>query len=190
VSQAPEQALVPPRPNPGPEPWSGDGGFATPLLLLAIAAACLSAFWIWRRRRRRLNHPSRRPPTPSQPLDDSPEARLLALCEQVRGTLSSRFGPGVRARTTEEIAVDPQIRDLLGVEHFDRLTELLRTGDRLKFARQGAQRAVVDQVGEFAVWASALDTLPHPPRPVNDRNRRSPGERNGRRSPRTVPPRS
>ncbi|APW63420.1 hypothetical protein [Paludisphaera borealis] len=188
MSQAPEQALVPPRPNPGPEPWSGDGGLANPLLIVAVAAAGLSAVWLWRRRRR-VKQPSR-PPTPSLPLDESPEARLLALCEQVRGTLSSRFGPGLRARTTEEIAVDLQILDLLGVERFDRLTELLRTGDRLKFARQGTAGAVVDQLGELVAWASALDTLPHPPRPVNDQNRRSPGERNGRRSPRTDPPRS
>jgi len=187
-AQAPEQALVPPRPNPGPESWTGDGGSASPSLILAIAAAALGAFWFWRRRRR-LKRPSP-PPTPAQPVDESPEARLLALCEQLRGTLSSRFGPGLRARTTEEIALDPLIRDLLGAERFERLTELLRTGDRLKFARQGLAGEVVDQLGEYAAWASSLDALPHPPRPVNAPSRRSPGDRNGRRSPRTRPPRS
>jgi hypothetical protein len=187
IQQAPTQTLVPPRPNLGPEPWT-DGGFETPLLILTITAG-LAAFGFWRRRRRRSGAVSR-PQSPAPTLDDSPEARLLALCEQVRGTLSSRFGPGLRARTTEEIAVDPEIRQHIGAEHFERVTALLRSGDRLKFARQGVAVEVVDQLDDYATWATSLDGLPQPPRPVKDSTRRPPAGRTGRRSPRTAPPRS
>ncbi len=187
MSPSPEQAqpLVPPRPNLGPEPWSGDGGAASLLLLPAIVALGLLAFW--RRARRRGRRGLVSSPSPASPVDESPEARLLKLCEQLRGTLSARFGPELHARTTEEIAGDPAIRDLLGADLFQRMTEFLHTGDRLKFAGRDAVDGVVGQLEAYAAWASALEALP---RRVNGSTRRSPGDRTERRSPRTRPRRS
>lgn len=187
MSQAPAEAIVLPRPNPGPEPWSGEGGPSGAGLGLTVAFALLAAFGFWLRRRGRR---SATPAAKGAATDDSPQARLIALCEQVRGTLSTRLDSELRARTTEEIAADPAIQGLLGAERLDRLIELLRAGDRLKFASQNDMEAVVARLGEYTEWASSLASLPRATREVNTRTRRPPGGRSGRRSPRSAPPRS
>lgn len=143
--------LTPPRPNPGPEPWRDE--FPTWVVVPSLLAigACLALAWRLRRRRRAVAVPP-----PHVAADDSPEARLLVLCDRLRGVLKSRLGPGLRARTTEEIASDPRTVDLLK-DDCGKLTAILRAGDRLKFARRGRVEGLEEQLADWASWADALE---------------------------------
>ena len=120
-------ALVPPRPNLGPEPmpaawpwpwaWSG-------LIVATLAIAVVAAVGLRRRVKARVDEiPS--PPGPPT---------LTLTADELRDALAARFGPGWRARTTEEILGDPAIVALLGASGHDRLDGLLRSADRAKFA--------------------------------------------------------
>jgi len=143
------EILVPPRPNLGPEPWDGDGwsAWASPALALAAAAALT---WLeWRARGRRRS--SRLPPPPAD--DAPPEERLLALCDRLRADLAERLGPTLRARTTEELAADPRVAELLGAD-LPRLAEILGAGDRFKFARRPAAD-LADRLPEWTAWAAS-----------------------------------
>jgi hypothetical protein len=85
VNPTSEQALVPPRPNLGPEPWTGEGGLANLILPMTGVAVVLVAAWLWARRRGRKERLAPSPPS-REAADESPEARLLALCERLRAT--------------------------------------------------------------------------------------------------------
>ncbi len=144
------EALSPPRPNPGPEPWRDD--FPTWMLLIALVVAA-GLFLAWRLRRRRgpaLEKPS------TTPVDDSSEARLLALGESVRAILARRLGPGLRARTTEEILNDPQVIELLGSDRVQ-LASILGAGDRVKFGSRGTAEGFEERLDEWRSWAGTLD---------------------------------
>ncbi len=142
--------LTPPRPNPGPEPWRDEFPIWIVALLLAIGTGLALA---WKRRRRR--RAVAVPPT-LLAADDSPEARLLALCDRLRSVLTSRLGPGLRAWTTEEIASDPRTIDLLK-DNCNKLAAILRAGDRLKFARRHSVEELEEQLADWASWADALE---------------------------------
>ena len=138
------EALVLPRPNPGPEPWD-DGGASAAWLLVSLVAAIALA-WLARRLRGR-RHPSF---TPAALADDaSPDEHLLALCDRLRADLAAKLGPTLRARTTEELAADPRVAQLLG-DDLPRLAEILGEGDRLKFAR----RPIADLADRLPVWTA------------------------------------
>jgi hypothetical protein len=163
-TSATARVIVPPRPNLGPEPWSETRTDTFPLLVatLAVGALLLGAAWIIRRRRA-----SRRLPSPPVGLtttsDDTPAARLLSLAGQARETLAARFGPSLRARTTEEIAADPQLREALGETHFDPLIRLLATADRWKFAPSPENGQGKFPFEDFSRWEAWSRTLPAEP---------------------------
>ncbi|MDG3004161.1 hypothetical protein [Paludisphaera mucosa] len=171
VAQEPEEVprtatIVPPRPNLGPEPWRDDSApWLVPVAILV--AAGLIAATVLRRRRRRASLPA----TAGSPaaVDDSPEGRLLALCDRLRATLAARLGPSLRARTTEEVTADPRVAQLLGDDR-DRLAAILVAGDRIKFARREAAEGILDRLPEWTAWAASLDarretTRRQPPSP-------------------------
>lgn len=142
------EALVLPRPNPGPEPWD-DGGTSAAWLLVGLAVAIALA-WLARRLRGR-----RRPSiAPVALADDAPaDEHLLALCDRLRADLAAKLGPTLRARTTEELAADPRVAQLLG-DDLPRLAEILGEGDRLKFARRPAAD-LADRLPGWSAWAAS-----------------------------------
>lgn len=135
--------LVPPRPNPGPEPWDDRAGWPA-WAALTLATAMALAWIAWRHRSGRVPSDSRAPL-----LEDAPaDARLLALCDRLRADLAAKLGPSLRARTTQELAADPRVAELLGAD-LPRLAEILGEGDLLKFAR----RPSVDLADRIAGWS-------------------------------------
>jgi hypothetical protein len=164
-TSAPSHVLVPPRPNLGPEPWS-EAHSSTYLVLeigLVLAALLLAAYRFLRRRRAS----RRRPFLPQNHLvapDDSPGSQLLNLAGQIREALATRLGPSMRARTTEEIAADPQLREALGDKHFDPSIQFLAMADRWKFApapENGREKILHDELPGWEAWhRSFLAELP------------------------------
>src|SRR5262245_54707686 len=129
------RVLVPPRPNLGPEPWIEPRSVVSwiPAAGLIVAVSLTAAVMVFRRRRRPVQHVSQLP-IESRAVDGSPGTRLLRLAALVRQSLESEFGPSVRARTTEEIAADAQIKEALGEDRLDPLIHLLALADQWKFA--------------------------------------------------------
>ncbi len=52
----------------------------------------------------------------------------------VRDTLVAGFGPSWAAKTTEEIAAEPDLTERLGPERAEQLVRFLRQADRVRFA--------------------------------------------------------
>ena len=162
MNQENPRVLVPPRPNLGPEPWSEERLSLWPLLEvgLVLAALLAGAVWIISRRRRR-----RRAVSTPQPVTslDTPDAQLLSLAVQARETLATRFGPSLRARTTEEIASDPQVKEALGDDHFASLIRLLSTADHWKFAsppENGQTASLLEELPHWSAWQGTLPSRP------------------------------
>lgn len=129
------RGLVPPRPNLGPEPWPEPA--ATPWLAIAMSAAAIVALlaaWAWRRRKAPRGRQTPSTPGASAAADPGPRGRLVSLSESVRDALTTRFGQSFRARTTEELAVDDRLVELLGEDGFRDLMQFLDRVDRVKFA--------------------------------------------------------
>lgn len=176
MQEAPRM-LVPPRPNPGPEPWSEVRSSQW-----SVLAALLLAMWLvvgWTILRRRRQHHGVRNAASGRvvSVDDSPSAKLLILAEEVRGTLITRFGPTMRARTTEEIAADPQVKEILGEQRLDPLIRLFEEADHWKFATQpgnGREQSLLENLSGWDAWHRALladsaaraRTKPQPPSSV------------------------
>ncbi len=126
--------------------------------LLLLAMVLLGGWTILRRRRQAR---SRRAASAGRAVavDDSPAGKLLILAEEVRGTLITRFGPTIRARTTEEIAADSQLKEVLGAERLDTLIHLLGEADRWKFATQpanGREQSLLSDLTGWDAWHKAL----------------------------------
>jgi LPXTG-motif cell wall-anchored protein len=162
LNQENSRVLVPPRPNLGPEPWSEERVSSWPLLAagLVLAALLAGAVWMLRRRRRR----RRAAPSP-QPVAylDTPDAQLLSLAIQARETLATRFGPFLRARTTEEISSDAVVKEALGDDHFESLIRLLSTADLWKFAsppENGQTESLLEELPHWSVWQGTLPSRP------------------------------
>jgi hypothetical protein len=91
--------------------------------------------------------------------DDSPSGKLLSLAEEVRGTLVKRFGPAMRARTTEELAADARVRETLGEHRLDPLIRLLAEADRWKFATRPENGQDQSLLAELPVWDACHQAL-------------------------------
>jgi hypothetical protein len=152
------RALVLPRQNLGPEPWSEERSSSWPLLAVCLALAALLVGLVWIIRRRRQSHQAAPLPRPVVSLD-TPDAQLLSLAVQARETLAARFGPSLRARTTEEISNDAVVKEALGEDHFASLIRLLSTADRWKFAfppENGQTEALLEELPRWSAWQSTL----------------------------------
>jgi hypothetical protein len=102
------------------------------------------------------------PPQPVAALD-TPDAQLLSLAVQARETLATRFGPALRARTTEEISSDAVVKEALGEEHFASLIRLLSTADHWKFAsppENGQTESLLAELPHWSAWQSTVPSRP------------------------------
>ena len=95
--------------------------------------------------------------------EDSPAAQLLNLAGQVRETLATRFGPSIRARTTEELSADRVVKEALGDDHFVSLIRLLSTADHWKFAsppENGQTEFLLEELPHWSAWQKTLLSQP------------------------------
>jgi MYXO-CTERM domain-containing protein len=127
-----EIPIVLPRPNLGPEPWPSPP--AWPWIAAGLAFV-LVMLLVLRRRRKRRKAKADVPPT-AEPPDTLPVSTELP--DRVRGALMRAFGPGWRARTTEEVAASPVLAERFGEEVAGRVVAYLRAVDRSKFSRDSA----------------------------------------------------
>jgi hypothetical protein len=129
-----EAVYVPPRPNRGPEPLSPPNGSADGIVAGLVALALIASIaWRIARARARQRLPKRRTGS-ALDADDMNRDPLIAGSIAVREALATRFGAAWLAKTTEEIADDPALRELLEPDRAARLVAALQEADRAKFA--------------------------------------------------------
>jgi hypothetical protein len=145
------RSLVPPRPNLGPETWPKAVPLAGIWLALLISASALLAWVLWRLVRRGAARPGQGLATPDS-ADVTPRGRLVALSTSTKNALASRFGPAWRAKTTEELAAEPALREMLGPEPLQELIQFLDRIDRLKFAPERPNQDRQSLHEELADW--------------------------------------
>ena len=190
-SLTPGRSLVPPRPNLGPEPWPTPSRL--PILWLASAAVillCLAGL-VWRSLRRRGKDSREAQPSPDS-LDATPRGRLVALSNSAKSALAAQFGATWRAKTTEELADEATLKEILGPDLHSELIEFLQGVDHLKFAPERSGRNGQALQEEYAAWGPRVagfiarieakqngraDRQPSPPNPTL-----SPAYHSGRRA--------
>ena len=84
--------------------------------------------------------------------DVTPRGRLVALSKSTRNALAARFGTTWRAKTTEELAAEPLLAEVLGPEPLRDLIEFLDRIDRLKFATERSNPIRQPLENELADW--------------------------------------
>ena len=133
MSETPAQTkslTLPPRPNLGPEPWSRPN--PAPGLVASFGFALLIfGFLVLRiaRGRRR-----RRTKTLLVIVEKKTGADSAPWSERVRELLAARFGPSWNAKTSEELLDAAELVSLLDSERLERLTRLMLSADRARFA--------------------------------------------------------
>jgi hypothetical protein len=145
------RSLVPPRPNLGPEPWPGTLPLSRVWLAIPGLVLAVAAWLLWRTFRRRYARSLEGPATPDA-LDVTPRGRLVALSTSAKSALATRFGPAWRAKTTEELAVEPVLGELLGPDKLQELIEFLDRIDRLKFAPERPNHSGQSLDQELEAW--------------------------------------
>lgn len=154
------RVLVLPRPNLGPEAWSEEASSILPLLSASIALVVLlvGAIGMFLYRRRRSGRRSNKASLAVAPSVNGTD-QLLILADQIRDDLAARFGPSLRARTTEEIAADLQVKEVLGAEYFEPLIRLLSLADHRKFAalpENGDRQSLLDEISGWEALRTDL----------------------------------
>jgi hypothetical protein len=91
--------------------------------------------------------------------DVTPRGRLVALSASTRQALTARFGATWRAKTTEELAAEPKLAEVLGPEPLKNLIEFLDRVDRLKFAAERSSQMRQPLDSELALWSPRIAEL-------------------------------
>jgi hypothetical protein len=151
VNRPVPKGLVPPRPNLGPEPWPA--GPPVTAIIVAIAAGLLIiAVLILARRARKGRRVSAGDGAPARPAEVNARDQMVALSASIRQALTDKLGTGWRAKTTEEVAIDPDLQNLLGREHLDLLSRFLDRVDHLKFAPERSNEPEESLERQLAAW--------------------------------------
>lgn len=180
------RTLVPPRPNLGPEPWSEPTPIEWYIGLGVLLAILLGGSLVWRRRaRNRARRAARSLAARSAPPDTSPRGRLVALSHSIRDTLANQFGTAWRAKTNEELAAEPRLRESLGNERLEELIQFLVAIDHLKFAPNRSNPRETSLEEQLAAWEPRLAELG---KQIRARPERRPKNGSVRRTPAISPP--
>jgi hypothetical protein len=162
VSDPASTPLLPPRPNLGPEPLA-DPGLFSPLVLTLILAGLVLVAVLTRHRRlrkRRSSTPNHNGGESTTGEDSSARNRLIALSPTIRSALTRRFGPSCLAKTTEELASDDRIGEILGRADFEQLIGILNAIDRLKFSVPTlSDDDVSSMAADLEVWTPSVVQL-------------------------------
>jgi hypothetical protein len=145
------RSLVPPRKNLGPEPWPERRPLQSAWVIVAILTLSVAVWLLGRMVRRRLARSRPGQATPAV-VDVTPRGRLVGLSTSTKNALATRFGSTWRAKTTEELADEPPLRDVLGPEMLTQLIEFLDRIDRLKFAPERPSKNRQSLEDELAAW--------------------------------------
>lgn len=140
---SPRPPIVPPRPNLGPEPWPSPEPWPWFVGLGAVAGFVV---FLIRRRGRRAKAVEASPTVEAggtAAIEPEPES-----ADRVRSALVRAFGPGWRARTTEEVAASADLTARFGEEAAARVVDYLRAIDRAKFS--GDPDGPDDELGGWA----------------------------------------
>jgi hypothetical protein len=143
--------LVPPRPNLGPESWSDARPSPIAVIVAAALGGLLIAWLLWRWRRKRRSHIRGDKKTQSAH-DATPQGRLVAFSRAIRETLADRFGTAWRAKTTQELATEALLVEVLGREQLDELIRFLELVDHLKFAPERSNNHHESLEGVLTNW--------------------------------------
>ena len=150
------RALLPPRPNLGPESWPDRAPVDWRwLVMIGIVGSILAGWAFWKLARRRLARSRERLNNPEQ-VDPTPRGRLVALSMLTKNALATRFGSTWRAKTTEELAVEPLLVQQLGPESLEELITFLDRIDRLKFAPERANHGRRSLEEDLANWSPRI----------------------------------
>ncbi len=152
------KGLVPPRPNLGPEPWPTGLPFTAMTLATAAGLILVAALVLVRMARRRRRKP-RREGAPAIPAEVTPRDQMVALSTAIRQALSDKLGTTWRAKTTEEVVIDPELENLLGREHLEELGRFLDRVDHLKFAPERSNHQDESLERQVAQWEPRVAEL-------------------------------
>lgn len=134
MNPASARGLVPPRPNLGPDPWSDPQQVSPFLLAMAVLAGLFIVWFVAKRLRRRRKGKDGLDRLIPQTRDLSARGQLVAHSDSMRDELAHQFGSAWRAKTTEELSVEPQLEQILGRDQLEELIRFLDQVDHLKFA--------------------------------------------------------
>jgi hypothetical protein len=151
VNASVAKGLVPPRPNLGPEPWPTGPPLGAMFVTAAVGLALMIALLFARRLGKRRPGP-REGGVPTLPAEVNPRDQMVALSAAIRQALTEKLGTAWRAKTTEEVAIDPLLENLLGREDLDELSRFLDRVDRLKFAPERSNHQDETIQGQLAQW--------------------------------------
>jgi hypothetical protein len=115
--------------------------------------------WVCSRLFRRGFSRSRPESRSSRAPDTTPRGRLVALSMSTKNALAARFGATWRAKTTEELATEPILLELLGPEPLTDLIKFLDRIDRLKFASERSNHIRQPLENELADWGPRISAL-------------------------------
>jgi hypothetical protein len=153
------KGLVPPRPNLGTEPWPSEPPIALYLSVAAVLFAVVIVGLFLRRLRPRRRRTAPRGLPVASPPDTSPRGQMVALSASLREALTHQFGTSWRAKTTEELAIDSQLEELLGEEDLKELSRFLDHVDQLKFAPERPNHRDGSLEGDLATWTPRVATF-------------------------------
>jgi hypothetical protein len=161
VNETVSAGLVPPRPNLGPEPWQDPRPMTRIYPALLALVLLLIAALLWRRYRRNAARTGRDPRATGDlaDADPSPRDRLVALSGSLRDALTVQFGSSCRAKTTEELAADSRLEQLLGDEGLRELIRFLDQIDRLKFAPERSEHHQEVLADALTSWEPRVETF-------------------------------
>jgi hypothetical protein len=161
VNDAAAPGLVLPRPNLGPEPWQDPQPITSAYPALLGLALLLMAVLLWRRYRRKAARKGRDPLASGDLADShpSPRDRLVALSGSIRDALTVQFGTSCRAKTTEELAADDRLEQLLGQAELRELIRFLDQIDRLKFAPERSDHPQDVLADALTSWEPRVESL-------------------------------
>jgi hypothetical protein len=84
---------------------------------------------------------------------------LVAFSSSIRETLANRYGTAWRAKTTQELATEDALVEMLGYEQLDELIRFLDFVDHLKFAPERSNNNHEALESELMSWEPRISSI-------------------------------